>query len=196
MAKGIITKQTIANAMLEMCKEVPFSKITVQKITAVVGINRQTFYYHFSDKYALLRWFYHADSLSFLESSEVSLDNWEEQALKMLKAMKNKAAFYKNTVTSDPTILLNEFSQIIRKLFINLFENVDEDKELSEEDKKFYSRFFSYGCSGVLIDWILEDFKDSPLTIASQLFRMAKDTEFFSYRLYAQEQSKEEWRLK
>lgn len=194
MNKQNPTKQAIAQAMLKLCEETSFRKISVQKIAQEVGINRQTFYYHFSDKIALLLWFYHADSLGYLESSAVSLDNWEEVALKMLKAMQARADFYQNTVAAYPEILTNEFSFVTQKLFISLFENMDVEKQLTEEDKQFYARFFSYGCSGVLIHWILEGFVESPLKIAAQLFRLAKDTEFFSYRIYEQEQYDEGWK--
>lgn len=187
------TKQAIAAAMLGLCQQTSLQKISVQKITQEAGINRQTFYYHFSDKFALLRWFYHNDSLFYLESAAISLDNWEEEALKMLKAIQEKADFYQNSVAAYPEILTNEFSMVTQKLFISLFATMDVENQLSDEDKDFYARFFSYGCSGVLIHWILEGFNEPPLKIAAQLFRLAKDTEFFSYRIFAQEQSEDKW---
>ncbi|OJG27114.1 TetR family transcriptional regulator [Enterococcus caccae] len=187
MSESQITKKAISAALIELCDHKLFSKISVQDITKEVGLNRQTFYYHFTDKQDLLRWIYTHDALIYLDSPEVSIDNWEEQALKMLKAIQSKSDFYYNTVSSDSDILRTCFSTITNKLFINLFDQVDKENQLLPEDKIFYARFFSYGCSGVLIDWILNSYKESPLEIATQLFRLAKDTEFFSYRLYAQE---------
>ncbi|WP_207695267.1 TetR family transcriptional regulator [Enterococcus sp. DIV0212c] len=187
MSESQITKKAISSALIELCDHKLFSKISVQDITKEVGLNRQTFYYHFTDKNDLLRWIYTHDALIYLDSPEVSIDNWEEQALKMLKAIQSKSDFYYNTVSSDSDILRTCFSTITNKLFINLFDQVDKENQLLPEDKIFYARFFSYGCSGVLIDWILNSYKESPLEIATQLFRLAKDTEFFSYRLYAQE---------
>lgn len=49
------TKQAIASALIELCEQKDFRKISVQDITKKVGLNRQTFYYHFTDKYDLLR---------------------------------------------------------------------------------------------------------------------------------------------
>lgn len=184
MAKTQATKRAIGEALVSLCQTIPFHKISVQELAQEVGINRQTFYYHFSDTYQLLCWFYLEDSLGYLKSEVLNLENWEEQALKMLKSMQEKNTFYQNTVTSNQEILMNEFTSISQKLFTQLFEEVDVNKELSEADKEFYARFFSYGCSGVLIHWILEGFQESALTIAAQLFRLAKDTEFFSYQLY------------
>ena len=33
-----------------------------------VGLNRQTFYYHFTDKYDLLRWIYRHDALIYFRN--------------------------------------------------------------------------------------------------------------------------------
>lgn len=187
MSESQITKKAIASALIDLCGRKLFSKISIQDITKEIGLNRQTFYYHFTDKQDLVRWIYTHDALTYLDSPEVNIDNWEEQALKMLKAIQAKSDFYHNTVSSDSDILRVCFSRITNKLFITLFDQVDKENHLLPEDKIFYARFFSYGCSGVLIDWILDNYKESPLEIATQLFRLAKDTEFFSYRLYAQE---------
>lgn len=85
MAGAYHTKEEIAEMLVALAQDKPINKISVQEIAQKAGINRQTFYYHFSDKKELLRWFYQTDSLGYLTSSELSLENWQEQALKMLK---------------------------------------------------------------------------------------------------------------
>ena len=90
------TKQAIASALIELCEQKDFRKISVQDITKKRGLNRQTFYYHFTDKYDLLRWIYRHDALIYLET-DICLENWEEQALKLLKAIKEKSHFYYTT---------------------------------------------------------------------------------------------------
>lgn len=187
MSESQVTKQAIATALVELCNTKIYSKISVQDITKKVGLNRQTFYYHFTDKEDLLRWIYLNDALIYLNDPILSIDNWEEQTLKMLKVMKEKSDFYYNTVNSDSNVLRECFYKITKALFIQLFEQMDKENQLLPEDKEFYGRFFSYGCSGVLINWILEGYKESPLVVATQFFRLAKDVELFSYRLYIRE---------
>ena len=167
-----------------------FSKNQRPKIANEAKINRQTFYYHFTDKYDLLRWVYCEDALHYLDPQCLSLDNWEEQALKMLKAIAEKKEFYANTVLSDPEILQKEFSTD-PKIIYQDFEQMDEERQLSARDKLFYARF-SYGCSGVLVNWITNEYEETPMEIAMQLFRLAKDTELYSYRLYAKEELEEQ----
>lgn len=187
MGGSSATKRTIATALMTLCAAKSFDKISVQDITKEAGLNRQTFYYHFSDKYDLLRWIYQQDAFIYLSREDVKINNWEEQALKMLKAIIKDKDFYYNTVQACPDILQKDFSAVTKKLLFGLFEQMDADKELLPEDKEFYARFLSYGCSGVLLNWILEGYQETPLTIATQLFRLAKDIEFFSYRIYQQD---------
>lgn len=188
MAGSSATKRTIAEALIRLCKIKSFDKISVQDVTKEARLNRQTFYYHFSDKYDLLRWIYQQDAFIYLSTKDVKIDNWEEQALKMLKAIIEEKDFYYNTVIARPDILQKDFSAVTRQLLFGLFEQIDADKELLPEDKEFYARFLSYGCSGVLLNWIQEGYQETPLTIATQLFRLAKDIEFFSYRIYQQDE--------
>ncbi|MBO0431364.1 TetR/AcrR family transcriptional regulator [Enterococcus sp. DIV0660C] len=189
MGDSIHTKQIIKHSLIRLCQQKTFRKITVQEIAYEANINRQTFYYHFTDKYDLLRWVYFEDAFHFLDAHNLSLDNWEEQALKMLKAIADNKEFYSNTVASDQEVLQQEFSTIIQQSFISIFNQMDQERQLSQQDKLFYARFFSYGCSGVLVNWITHDYQETPMEIAMQLFRLAKDTELYSYRLYAQEES-------
>jgi AcrR family transcriptional regulator len=189
MAEGNQTKAIIGQTFVSLCESEDPSKISIQELAEQAQINRQTFYYHFPDKKALIRWIYQTDALICLTAEDISLDNWEEAALKMLKRMKQHSTFYRKSVAYDRDILINEFYHITEPLFQRLFKEVDVEQQLSEQDVFFYSRFFSYGCSGILETWIRDDFPETPLEVATQLFRLAKDVEFFSYQIYQEEQS-------
>lgn len=188
MGESNQTKASIGQSLVQLCQTKEISKISVQEIAAAATINRQTFYYHFPDKKSLIQWIYHHDALVFLTAEDISLDNWEEATLRMLKAMKDSADFYRKSVIYDREILMNSFFAITEPLFQRLFQGVDIDQQLTTKDIQFYSRFFSYGCGGILESWLRNDFPESPLEIATQLFRLAKDVEFFSYQIYEQEE--------
>ena len=50
------TKQSLAAALKNTMKSKKLSKITVTELCTVCNVNRKTFYYHFQDVYALLKW--------------------------------------------------------------------------------------------------------------------------------------------
>ena len=53
-----LTKRMLAQSLIKLLYREPLSSITVQQITDDCGVNRQTFYYHFQDKFELLEWVY------------------------------------------------------------------------------------------------------------------------------------------
>ena len=50
------TKEALGNALKKMLSVKPIDKITVKDLVEECGVNRQTFYYHFADIYALMDW--------------------------------------------------------------------------------------------------------------------------------------------
>ena len=50
-----LTKAAIMDAFVHLLEQMPMDQITVQAITAGCGISRNTFYYHYSDIFALLK---------------------------------------------------------------------------------------------------------------------------------------------
>ena len=52
------TKTVLADAMRELMRRRPVSKITIGDICDHCGVNRKSFYYHFHDKYELINWIF------------------------------------------------------------------------------------------------------------------------------------------
>ena len=52
------TKKIIANGFLDLAKRINPDKITVIDICKHSNVSRETFYYHFTDKYDLFKWIY------------------------------------------------------------------------------------------------------------------------------------------
>lgn len=59
------TKQMLADSIMRLMMKKSIDDITVQEIADQCGISRQTFYHHFSDKYAL--------SIGFIEQKRLTL---------------------------------------------------------------------------------------------------------------------------
>ena len=61
MQEHLDTKRILARKTKQLI-HCAFDKITIADITQQSGYNRQTFYYHFRDKYELLNWIYTDDA--------------------------------------------------------------------------------------------------------------------------------------
>lgn len=180
------TKRKIKESFILACEENGYRQVSIQQVAQLAQINRQTFYYHFKDKESVLRFVYDQDALIYLHKEGLHIDNWEEQALKMLQALKNHATFYTTIIEEARDIFIEDVFELVHAHFTRLFHQVDVENELSEQDIQFYSRFFSYGCCGILENWVRTGYQETPITIAGQLFQLAKDVEFFCFRLYQQ----------
>jgi AcrR family transcriptional regulator len=54
LMRKIDTKSLLAQSILELVQKKPVEKITVTDITNNCSLKRETFYYHFYDKYELI----------------------------------------------------------------------------------------------------------------------------------------------
>ena len=68
------TKKTIAASLKKFMERKPLSKITVSEIVTDCGINRNTFYYHFEDIQALLKWMLEQEAVEVLKNFDLLLD--------------------------------------------------------------------------------------------------------------------------
>ena len=80
MADSNITKAALAGALRELMEEQPFEKIQIAQICERCGMNRQSFYYHFKDKYDLVNWIFDTEFIVFATAGTKDLpadDRWE-----------------------------------------------------------------------------------------------------------------------
>lgn len=79
-ASTLNTKKALAASLKRFMAKKPLSRITVSEIVADCGFNRKTFYYHFDDVYALLRWTLEREAVDVIRSFDL-LANPEESIL-------------------------------------------------------------------------------------------------------------------
>jgi len=65
------TKMALAAALKAQMRQKPLKKITVSDLVADCGMNRKTFYYHFEDVYALLRWMLEQEAIEVVKQFDL-----------------------------------------------------------------------------------------------------------------------------
>ena len=166
-----ITVTALETALKDIMRQTPFEKITVSDITNRCQLNRQTFYYHFADKYALLGQIYKpfTDGLTF--------ENWNTHLLQMFETMAADAALYKNAVLHAD----DEFRRFLFQSAATLFRdavaklNLRSGLQVSEEEQHFIADFFAYGITGTVLDWVRSGMRKTPDQLAAQLRHLAAD---------------------
>lgn len=190
MSDSLITKKAIAKALKQICLEKPFDKISIADITTACGLNRQTFYYHFQDKYELLSWIYYNENFAII-TDDINFDNWDEKILSMLKIMEQEKHFYINTIKEQEKTFESYLFEMSKALFLEAIEALDQRKKLDPEEKVFDAEFYAYGICGVIISWAAGGMKLPSNLVASHLKSLAKDSEQAAY-IRRQESMKEE----
>ena len=155
--KGFRTKQRLAEALKTLLRKKPLDRIRVHEITDLCELNRQTFYYHFPDVYALFSWALRQTVEELRGRVDYSLPR-REQFLMLLQKIEKDRAFYLTAL--DPRFEL-EFRQFFAEQFSR-----EEDTLLSPPQ---VTAFVS-----ILLHWLQRVNRESPeevLTFFKQLLR-------------------------
>lgn len=180
MSDSLITKKAIAQALKDICREKAFDKISIADITTACGLNRQTFYYHFQDKYELLSWIYYNENFGRI-TEDISFANWDKRFLEMLNIMESDKSFYINTLKEQEHTFESYLFDMAKALFLEAIEALDKNHKLKDEEKEFDAEFYAYGICGVILSWAEKGMKIPPSQVALRLKRLAQDSEKAAY---------------
>ncbi len=169
MSDSALTKKAIADGFKAVMDKKSFEKITISDITDYCGLNRQTFYYHFQDKYELLNWILSTEIISVF-ADNLSMENWNDKLLLILYIVKDNARFYSNAFN---TAHGDEFRRYLFEAIVNVLcdviDQITDHQPISDEDKRFIAEFLSYGISGCVSKWVHTGMKQSPEATAKFL---------------------------
>lgn len=184
MSESTVTKKVIADGLKSLMEKKPFEKITITDITSLCGFNRQTFYYHFQDKYELINWIFYNEVITPL-IDRLTFENWSEKILQMLNTIKSNSKFYSNALNTEYG---NEFRDylfsITTRVFNGIIDTITEDYFLEKADKKFLSEFYAYGVAGTIIKWVTTGMKESPENIVLYMKHLVNDSKAFAVSRY------------
>ena len=68
------TKKALSDALKKLMSQKAFSKITVSEIIRMCNVNRKTFYYHFEDIQALLKWMFEQEAIEIVKQYDLMVD--------------------------------------------------------------------------------------------------------------------------
>lgn len=184
MSESLITKKALAAAMKELTKKKSLNRIGINEITEYCGLNRQTFYYHFHDKFELVNWIYFNEAIAVVKEN-LTYKNWTQKVLELLIKMKSEEYFYCNTLKY---FYENGFREnlfhIASELFLDIITQIGVVDQNGQEEKKFISEFYAFGIVGIIISWAQHGMKEPPEYIASHLKNLSEGTQKFAAMHY------------
>jgi hypothetical protein len=104
---------------------------------------------------------------------DLSFNNWSEKLTSALASMKNDYDFCMNTINHTDDYLKNYLVDIAENIFAEAIAVMDHNNELDEEPIRYFSRFFAYGLSGLIIEWMMKnDMETAPEKISGYLVEL------------------------
>ena len=150
------TKRLLAGSLRKFMREKSFSKITVSEICLDCGVNRKTFYYHFEDIYALLKWILDQEALKIFLDCGLH-GHFKDTILFLLDYIDTNRQFLNSIYDSLGYDGLREFlyEDFIR-LLSSIITNLEKQEGclLEQNLRQFLCQFYAGALSGILKDFL------------------------------------------
>ena len=153
MAK--FTKQAIMKCLMDMLKTQSVEKITVKDICETCEINRNTFYYYFSDIYDVLDSVFAEETKTLLELEDnlTFYETYKKAAAIIIEYRKAVIHIYNS---KNKQIVVRYLEKVSNILVRHIVENSVRDCNVTDGDIRYITSFYSYAIVGVTSKWIEE----------------------------------------
>lgn len=163
------TKKAIIEAFLTLVAKKPLSKITVKDIVDECGINRNTFYYHFQDIYALVDEYFLSEAEEMLKSVRDG-KSWTDVFTDFAESLEQDRSIVMNFYRNLGKEQFGKYLHTISKSLISrMLHSMNGVEQLSEADEKLISAFYSHAFCGICFDWLESGMKENGKTFVLRL---------------------------
>lgn len=163
------TKRALETSLKKLLLKKPINKITISDITDDCGVDRMTFYYHFTDIYDLARWACMEDAEQAIANNK-TYDTWQQGFLNIFNAVLENKPFIVNVYRAlDRVQVENYLNTQTQKLLMGVIEEKAQDMVIAEKDMLFIADFFKYAFNGIMLNWIADDMKEDPKYIVDRV---------------------------
>lgn len=165
---SVTTKDMIFKTFIEILGTKPFDKITVRDIVEAANINRNTFYYYYSDIYELL------EEIFKMEFSEMIANHsngfrWLVGFSRMIETSYNNKKIINNICASRSyEYLENYMFKSCRTIMSDYIHELAADREIEETQLDFIISFYQYAIIGTLSEWYRTGMPETPEQILRQ----------------------------
>ena len=133
----------------------PLSKITINEIVQDCGLNRNSFYYHFEDIYALFKWMLEQEAVEVVRQFDLVLDYREAIQFVMDYVSENRhivnGAYDAMSREGLKRFFYVDFIDIVRSYIDGVADQYGVD--VDGDYRNFLAEFFTEAISGTILSW-------------------------------------------
>jgi len=185
MSDSQITKKALALSIKKLMETIPLAKLSIHEIVDNCGINRQTFYYHFKDKFDLVNWIYYTEAIENIDNCK-NYAHWSDGMYKTLVYFMDNKSFYINALNTPGQNAFNGYLfEKTYDLIMGVINDISVGLKVSDSDKNFIADFYTYAFVGITVQWIKNNMKESPKTVVGKLNDMVEGSMLGALTRYA-----------
>lgn len=157
MPDSSLTKHALAQAIKELMNEKPLVKISIADIVDRCQMNRQSFYYHFRDKYDLVNWIFYTELITELQNSS-NKDEYEELK-NICRYLYDNRAFYINALKFTGQ---NSFYEYFGEVIYQLLKAAFNESFGNSDQSDFNAMFYADALRACIFRWLTSGAKMHP----------------------------------
>ena len=155
------TKNAIRRSFIELLAERPFDKISVRDIAERSEVTRNTFYYYYTDIYALAEDVFESEIEKLSERVE-GYESWQKAFLTATSfAAENKRMILHLHSSAHSDILARYYHKTILTTMLSYVRKEAEGLNVSESQIMALARFYTAALAGLTLEWIGSGMKAS-----------------------------------
>lgn len=170
------TKKTLAASLKKHMMKKPLSKITISEIITDCGVNRKTFYYHFEDIYALLKWMLELEAIEVVKQFNLLVNPQEAISFVMDYVEANKHILNCAYDSMGRDELKRFFYQDFIELVHSILDQAEKELNVSVDEpfKMYLADFLTEALAGSLISYFKSKNTDNREEILQNLLLICK----------------------
>ena len=154
MTMAKFTRQAIMYSLLKLLQEKSIDKISVKDICELCEINRNTFYYYYSDIYQVLEELLKFETEKSLKEDQKYESFYEDFLKRYHLIIEYKKAVYNLYNSKNRDLILKYFQDITEDFVEKYVYKEVKGKKLLPEDIKFIIDFYSSSMIGNIFRWM------------------------------------------
>lgn len=171
LSNAKITKNAIVQTAKALLRQKPLEKLSVGEIAEASGVNRNTFYYHFQDKYDILCWIFENELLPVMQPF-LENHNLAGSFIALCDVMRTDPTLYTGLFTLSGSVQIS-LSETIADCYKRYLTSISGKNatlaQLEPQERDSVVRFYSHAIIGLLTDWVNGGMKQDPSEIVAAI---------------------------
>ncbi len=164
------TKKMISDTFVELLEKKPFDKITIKDIVETCGINRNTFYYYYSDIYDLLEEIFKREMTDIIKTHQGG-GSWLAAFMKVAEVAYSHKKIINNICSSRSyDYFENYMYKSCKYIVVDFVQAMASGMNVPDEDIEFIASFYEYALFGMISEWFRTGMREDPEHLAGQLW--------------------------